>query len=51
MKLSDIKQKFMKIEKSKGSKESTNSASITENYSHIPMVNNLTKVKGNIIKN
>ncbi len=43
--------KFMKIEKSKGSKESTNSASITENYSHIPMVNNLTKVKGNIIKN
>jgi len=42
--------KFMKIEKSLGSKESTNSASVTENYSHIPMVNNIMKAKGNAIK-
>ena len=40
--------KFMKIEKSKGN---TNTASVTENYSHIPMMNNIMKVKGNAIKN
>ena len=40
---------FMKIEKIKGS---TNSASVTENYtSQVPMMNNIMKMKSKVLNN